>query len=681
MSFTHPEFLFALFALLIPIIIHLFNFRRYKKVLFSNIEFLKNIKSETKKQNELKHLLVLLFRMLAITFLVFVFAGPVLNSEKKNMDNSGPGAKVIYLDNSFSMSAQNDNARLFDMAVESARNLTENSASDTRFVLVTNDANSGKRLLTRETALTEIEELKLTPDSRNLSNLLRAEQKNSRDNKLANREIFLLSDFQKSSFDFPEAEFDTAAFYFLLPFEQSQKKNIYIDSCFISSPVLIPGKRVELAVSIKNSSGSGYEKVPLKLMVDGKQKGIAAIDLKAGEQEVANISFLAGAKGWHEGLVTIDDSPVSFDNQLYFTFNVKDKIRVLELNNGQPAIALKTFYESDSVFSFSEMNFKMVGLNSIQEADLVILNGLPEFSNGLINQLTEFVENGGNLLFFPDESMASVGNNNFLNNFRAGEFALLNQEKVKVSRINQEDALFKDAIEKIPENADFPVVNQHFQLVSPVNSGITPLVVLLNGDAFLVKKNVGNGQLYVFTAPFGKKYSNLSSHPLFVPIMFGATFSNKSASRFFYTIETDNNLNTFITSANSVETPFYVKKTTSDFSFIPEQQFISGYLNIDVYNNITEDGIYSLSLNDSVYAMYGFNYNRQESKMDFYTESEIESEMAALGVENYKIVNTGSNNELGFTGLLQKESDLWKLFIILALLMLLAEVIVLRFWK
>lgn len=648
--------------------------------MFSNIEFLKNIKSETKKQNELKHLLVLLFRMLAIVFIVLVFAGPEMNSDKKNIDISGPATKVIFIDNSFSMSAQNDNARLFDMAVESARNLIESSASDTRFVLMANTANSGKRVLTRETTLTEIEELKLSPDSRNLSNLLRAEQKNSLDNKLTNREIFLFSDFQKSSFDFPEAEFDTAAFYYLIPFEQSQKRNIYIDSCFISSPALIPGRRVELTVSIKNSSGSAYEKIPLKLMVDGKQKGVAAIDLKAGEQEMATITFLAGDKGWHEGLVTIEDSPVSFDNQLYFTFHVKDKIRVLEVNNGQPSIALKTFYESDSVFSFSEMNYKMVGLNSMQKADLVILNGLPEFSNGFINQLTEYVSNGGNLLFFPDDNIASSGNNTFLNSFGAGKFILLNQEKVKVSRINQQDGLFKDAIEKIPENADLPVVNKHFQFEYPVNSGITPLAVLLNGDAFLVKKSVGNGQLYVFTAPFGKEFSNLNTHPIFVPIMYGTTFSNKSTSRLSYTIETDNNLNTFIASDNSVETPFYVKKTNSDYSFIPEQQFISGYLNIDVYNNITEDGIYSLSLNDSVYVIYGFNYNRQESKMDFYSEKEIESEMVSLGVENYKIVNTATSDGLGVS-LLQKESDLWKLFIILALLMLLAEVLVLRFWK
>ena len=89
--------------------------------------------------------------------------------------------------------------------------------------------------------------------------------------------MYLFSDFQKSGFDFPEAEFDTAAFYYLLPLKQSQKRNIYIDSCFISSPVLIPGKRVEMFISLKNGSDMDYEKIPLNLTIDGKQKGVAGL--------------------------------------------------------------------------------------------------------------------------------------------------------------------------------------------------------------------------------------------------------------------------------------------------------------------------------------------------------------------------------------------------------------------
>ena len=81
MSFAYPEFLFALAAISVPIVIHLFNFRRFKKVYFSDIRFLKDVEIETKSRNKLKNLLILLSRILAITFLVMAFAKPVIQLE------------------------------------------------------------------------------------------------------------------------------------------------------------------------------------------------------------------------------------------------------------------------------------------------------------------------------------------------------------------------------------------------------------------------------------------------------------------------------------------------------------------------------------------------------------------------------------------------------------------------
>src|ERR1035438_3666616 len=95
MQFLHSNFLFALSALAIPIIIHLFNFRRYKTVYFSNVTFLKELKEETASQSKLKHLLVLACRLLALAFLVFAFAQPYIPN-KKNQLSSGRKFVSIY---------------------------------------------------------------------------------------------------------------------------------------------------------------------------------------------------------------------------------------------------------------------------------------------------------------------------------------------------------------------------------------------------------------------------------------------------------------------------------------------------------------------------------------------------------------------------------------------------------
>ena len=98
MSFLYPTFLFGLFALAIPIIIHLFNFKRYKKVAFSNVRFLQEIKERTQAQSQLKHLLILLMRILAITFLVFSFAQPFIKDESVKAIK-GNSTISIFLDN------------------------------------------------------------------------------------------------------------------------------------------------------------------------------------------------------------------------------------------------------------------------------------------------------------------------------------------------------------------------------------------------------------------------------------------------------------------------------------------------------------------------------------------------------------------------------------------------------
>src|SRR5687768_6356730 len=100
MKFVHPEILYALSALSIPIIVHLFNFRRFKKVLFSNVEFLKEIKLETQSKSKIKHLLILLSRMIAMACIILAFAQPYIPAGNSTT-RPGDRAISIYLDNSF----------------------------------------------------------------------------------------------------------------------------------------------------------------------------------------------------------------------------------------------------------------------------------------------------------------------------------------------------------------------------------------------------------------------------------------------------------------------------------------------------------------------------------------------------------------------------------------------------
>ena len=119
MRFVHPEILWALTALAVPVLIHLFNFRRYKKIAFSNVSFLKEVKSETTKSSKIRHLIILICRLRAFAALIFAFAQPFFPtgvSEKMN----GTRAVSVYLDNSLSMQGQSEGVSFLESSKQKA---------------------------------------------------------------------------------------------------------------------------------------------------------------------------------------------------------------------------------------------------------------------------------------------------------------------------------------------------------------------------------------------------------------------------------------------------------------------------------------------------------------------------------------------------------------------------------
>ena len=137
MQFLYPGFLWGLLALAIPVIIHLFYFRRFKRIYFTNVKFLKEIKEETSSRNKLKNLLILAMRLAAVACLVFAFAQPFIPTGENV--KLGEKAVSIYIDNSFSMAAEKENIPLLDLAKERAVKIVNAYGEETRFQILTAD--------------------------------------------------------------------------------------------------------------------------------------------------------------------------------------------------------------------------------------------------------------------------------------------------------------------------------------------------------------------------------------------------------------------------------------------------------------------------------------------------------------------------------------------------------------
>ena len=124
MHFKHPEILYFLFLLVIPILVHLFQLRKFKKTYFTNVKLLKELQQQTQKSSTIKKWLLLATRLLLLAFLIFAFAQPFFEAkDESNKKNE----LIILLDNSFSMQAKGANGELLKKSVQDIlENITEN---------------------------------------------------------------------------------------------------------------------------------------------------------------------------------------------------------------------------------------------------------------------------------------------------------------------------------------------------------------------------------------------------------------------------------------------------------------------------------------------------------------------------------------------------------------------------
>ncbi|MFN5183793.1 MAG: vWA domain-containing protein, partial [Bacteroidota bacterium] len=230
MNFLFPGFLWALFALSVPIIIHLFNFRKYKKVYFTNVRFLKELKQESESRSKLKQYLILISRLLALTALVFAFAQPYLpGSDTAKI--TGQKAVSVYIDNSFSMEAVSKNGYLLDVAKAKAREIVKSFSATDKFQVITNDfEGKHQRLVNRDEFLQMLDEIKLSPTHRKIHEVFMRQKDLLSQSGCSFQRSYLLSDFQRSFIDEKQLTADSQMVCSLIPLleKNNSGNNVFI---------------------------------------------------------------------------------------------------------------------------------------------------------------------------------------------------------------------------------------------------------------------------------------------------------------------------------------------------------------------------------------------------------------------------------------------------------------------
>lgn len=678
MEFLYPSFLYALAALAIPVIIHLFNFRRFKKIPFTNVRFLRDIKQKTQSQNKLKHLLVLLMRLLAITFLVLAFAQPFMPHPDEDREG-GRRTVSIFVDNSFSMEGESAAGTMLEVARNRAIDMAMAFDNTDRFHLLTHDfEGKHQRYVSRDVFVDWVQDIELSPRSRSVIDIA-ARQDDMLKQGAGPSRAFIISDFQKSRFDFEQFQPDTAYPLSLVHLERNDVANLYIDSVWFESPVRRINEPERLNVRVANSGNRRQEGVPVRLEINGRQATLASVDVDEHSRAIATLEYVNEQPGLHQAAVSVQDSPVSYDDTYYFSYDVYDKIDILAIRHDESnRDALARMFAGDSVYLYRSVNARNVDYANLTQNSLVILSELDEIPSGLAGELTTFVKNGGTLWVIPSASANVAQYNSLFTSLNAPGMAPKRRSEQKVRAINTEHPLYKGVFERMPKNPDLPEVKAYY----PVNAGGggDQLMTLSGGDAMLAVFRPGRGQLFVQATSLDEEESNIRRHGIFVATALRIAELSQATSIRAIWIADDAYFSIPAVGQVLNQNLHLVNEDTST-DLIPIYQMREGRYFITPGPEVTEAGNYTLRYGDEILSGVGLNYPRTESDLTSYTRAELESALALSGNERVTIFD-GADDGLGRkVAEAARGTALWKICLFLALLSLLAEVLLLRFWK
>ncbi len=672
MLFVYPSFLWALLALAVPIIVHLFNFRRFKKIMFSNVALLREIKVQTQRQRSLKRWLVLAARLLALFFLVMAFAQPFLPKNGGKAD-SRRKAISIYIDNSFSMNAIGKDGTLLQMAKLKARDILGSFGESDKYQLLTNDFEGRhQRYVNKEELVPLIDEVKTSPTSRRIFEVQTRQTAAAANQPDASRLSFLISDYQETVSSF--AHTDTTTETYLVPLQAQEQSNFSIDSCWLESPFVQLNIANKLRVRLHNYSNEYLENGSLSLKINGRQKAVAGFSAGPNANSEAELTFTLTQTGWQACELSIIDNPITFDDRLYFSFEVAPNLQVLSIDGPGVSNNVKDVYATDSYFQLIAQSQDWIDFGLLKKTDLLILNGLTESSSGLVQEVTAYIQNGGDVIVIPSV-LGGKSVNNLLSNFGLAFGSESIKQALAVREVNLQSFVFREAFEsKAKENMDLPFVQQHFAITASNQLPIEPLLKLQNGEWLAASLIAGKGMLTIVSQPLDAAWGNLQQHAIFVPFMLRSAIISHSTTQLFYRIGKDKSVQ-LGKELPKMEQGYKLIK--QGFEIVPELSNRNGQSILYIADQIKEAGNYSLQSGTASNPSIAFNYSSAESDPHCLAPNELANKTKG----RVHIFENMEKNAATSLAELQADTNLWKLCLWLALLFIAAEIVLIRLLK
>ena len=642
MQFKHPEILYFLFLLLIPILVHLFQFRKFKKEYFTNVRFLKSISIQTRKSSQLKKWLLLACRLLLFFCLILAFAQPFFDAkDSQNRSNE----TYIILDNSFSMQAKGKKGELLKRAIQE---LLETTPENKNFSLLTNTESYWNTDI--KSIRSTLQNLKYSAIPFELNAILARINAHPTN---AKKDIIVISDAVGMNEKQLKNISKNDLCYFVIP-ESEQKNNLSIDSVFIAETT---NDFYDIEVHLSRF-GNEIKSVPVAIY---NQKKLIAKTVANLDSSKKSLHFNI-AKQDFQGYVSISDNSLTYDNNYYFSIANTKKTKLISIGENAKSNFLQRIYTPDE-FNYSNTELSTLDYNTLEKQNAIVLNELDEIPQALQITLKDFVQKGGNLILIPSVKSSATALTSFMSAFGNFQFKSIEANSKLITKINFDHPLFSGVFENKINNFQYPMTKSSFGISNKQSAAL----LYEDQSPFLSTIQNTSGTVSVFSAALNTENSNFQQSPLIVPVFYKMALFNQNNGVNAITI---GNSNPFIVDASLSKDGILEIKNEQE-QFIPTQQIMNTKVKLTFNDLPQQAGNFEIYNQKQWVDNISFNYNRSESNLQ-QTNTQLLSDYP-----------TADSAESIFHRLQSDRMDkqLWKWFVIFALLFLICEMAIIKFLK
>ena len=663
-QFLNTSFLYSLPACLIPVIIHFFDRRKRKHLMFSSLLFLQEMKTRQLKFLKLKEILLLILRVLAVLFLILAFSRPVITGSS----TKGKKETIVVLDRSASMKRSS----VFEEAKKIATEIIQNPEIRAELIFSPSEYEnifSGSK----DDLKTMIDRSEPSMSGFKLKNIFRIIQKQGG----LFKNVVLVTDNQRSNYEGPDsAEVfrKTKGDLFVVKTRDSTF-NVGVTNVNVFQPAVSSRKVHQVSVAVRNFADRPLKSALLRIIIDSNPVEQKLVSLLPKQQKKINFRINNLTPGWHKGEAVFKCDNVEFDNRKYFSFFMPHQIQVFiagahkkdiapftyALNKETGIFKIRTFYKGDNSW-----------VKKLDSCAVLILSNYPEFDSERKNRIINALNRGLGILYFPGENtdLKNLGFSGFWPMKKWEIRGVIDFGKDKnMSELNRADSdhpVFKDVFKSKGKISVGHLIIRRMLNIK-INSGLPLISVNYNMPLFL-ESSAGSGRFLFCTTGIDEKWSSLKFSAVF-PVMVYKSVLYLSSEKFVQGED-------YFTDDRTVKIEFKAGDnikiiTPSGKEILPD---LNGPQN---FMNLLLPGNYSVIKNNVTEKIISVNIRPEESDFTPVTIKKM-SDVFPMG----KIYMLDSNKDIA-EQIKTKSSgiSLWRYFLLLSLLAFLSEMFLAKIGK